>query len=308
MAQTTSSALGAAITFKVQRKVLENLRASLVYADSAYAEQGTFNPGNDTLMFVSVPDIAINTTPLTEGTKPSARAMSISTVTVTTDQYGDLVAITDLAKIKSPVEIVDIAAERLARQAKESLDQVARDVIAAGGTPKYFGTGNPSSRSGIAATDLMRATDLRKLHAQLLKAKVPTFSDGYYRLFVHPNVGYDLRNDTSTGGWIDVNKYATPETILKGELGRLEGFRIMEVVNGPTFSSTTTVYASIAVGDIKGWGAGDLQTLRAYHVAPGGDHTDPLAQEELLGWKVSWGTAVLNNGYYIRAESAATNV
>jgi len=69
-----------------------------------------------------------------------------------------------------------------------------------------------------------------------------------------------------------------------------------------------TVYATIAMGDIKGWGTGDLQTLQTYHVAPGGDHSDPLAQEELLGWKVDFGVAVLSNGYFYRFESAATAV
>ncbi len=88
----------------------------------------------------------------------------------------------------------------------------------------------------------------------------------------------------------------------------MEGFRIMEVVNAPTFSSTVLVYASIAVGRLKGWGAGELQTLRTYHVAPGGDHKDPLAQEELVGWKVAFGVAVLSNTYYFRFESAATLV
>lgn len=288
--------------------MLKNLRAALVFADPAYAEQGSFSPGYDTLTFVAVPDLAANTTPLTEGTAPTTRAMSISTVTVSTQQYGDLVGITDVAKVKSPIEIVDITSERITRQAAESLDSISRDVIAAGGTQKLFGAATRATRGDIVAGDNMKAEHLRKLHTMMVKAKIPAFSDGYYRLMVHPNVAFDLRNDTATGGWIDVNKYATPETLLRGELGRLEGFRVMEVVNAPTFSSGVTVYASIALGDIKGWGAGSLQSLRTYHVAPGGDHSDPLAQRELIGWKVMWGTAVLNNSYYIRAESAATNV
>ena len=57
-----------------------------------------------------------------------------------------------------------------------------------------------------------------------------------------------------------------------------------------------------------GWGCGDLQTLQTYHVSPGGDHTDPLAQEELMGWKVNYGVAVLNNSYYFGLETAATSV
>jgi N4-gp56 family major capsid protein len=308
MAQTTQSALSAAITFKVQKQVLKNLRAALVWADRSWAEQGDFTPGFDTLTFVSAADIALNVTPLVEGSKPTAKALTIATVTVSTDQYGDLVSITDIAKVKSPIEIVQIGSERLARQAQESLDQISRDIVAVGGTSAFLGVGVPTTRAGIAATDLMRSTDLRKLRAKMIKAKIPVPDDGYFRLAVHPNVAYDLRMDTALGGWTDVNKYATPETLLRGEVGRMDGFRITEVVNAPTFASTVTVYRSIATGAIKSWGAGDLQTLSTYHVAPGGDHTDPLAQEELLGWKVNFGVAVLSNGYYFGAETAATNV
>jgi N4-gp56 family major capsid protein len=96
--------------------------------------------------------------------------------------------------------------------------------------------------------------------------------------------------------------------VFTGEIGTLHGFRVMESDTAPTFSSTTTVYAGLAVGDIKGWGAGELQTFRAYHVAPGGDHSDPLAQLEKVGWKVNFGCAPLNNGYYYRVETAATSL
>jgi len=305
MAQVTSSTLSAAITFKLQRNVLKNLRASLVYANRDYATQGDFQPGFDTLTFVNVADLPINTTPLTEGTAPSKRSLTIGTVSMSAAQYGDVVSITDVAKVKSPIEVVDIASERLSRQASESIDQITRDVIAAGGTVFY--AGGKTTRAGITGTETLKAADLRKLRATMFKNKIPPFSDGYYRLWIAPQVGYDLRSESSTtGAWTDVNKYASPDVLLKGELGRIEGFRVSEVVNAPTFSSGVTVYASIALGDIKGWGVGDIQTLQTYHVAPGGDHTDFLAQEELVGWKVMWGVAVLSNSYYYRCESAAT--
>ncbi len=307
---TSSSALSAAMTFKVQKGVLENLRANLVFQDSRFAEQGQFDPGHDTLMFVNVPDIALNVTPLTEGSRPFKKALSIGTVTVDTDQYGDLVAITDVAKVKSPIELVPIAIERLSRQSEESLDQIARDVIAAGGTTRLIQTSANLVRSDIISTEIATAAELRKLKTVMVKAKLKPFDDGYFRLWVHPNVEYDLRSDTSTGGFIDVKKYTdgNVDDIIRGEVGRLEGFRIMSIINAPTFSSTTTVYRSIALGNAKGWGAGDLQTLQTYHVAPGGDHADPLGQEELMGWKVNYGVAVLANAYYFGFESAATVV
>lgn len=302
-ALTTASALSAAITFKVQNKVLDNLRSKLVFADPQYAMQGDFDEGTDTLMWVDVPDLPINTTPLTEGTRPDKRALTMGTVTCSTTQYGDLVAITDLAKVKSPIQIVNIASEHVTRQAAETLDQVNRDAIAAGGTVMYVGT--EAARSTIAATDVITVADLVKLRARMFIGKIPMFADGFYRLFVDGEVGADLKQNSD---FKEAYKYVDNLPLLNGEIGKIAGFRVIEVVNAPTFASTATVHASIAVGAMKGWGSGELQTLRTYHVGPGGDHTDPLAQEELIGWKVMFGVAVLDNAFYYRYESGATEL
>lgn len=305
--QTLSSAIAAAVTFKVQSNVLENLRAALVYADPQYAMEGQFDEGTDTLMWVSIPDLAINTTALTEGSRPDKRALTMNTVTLSTVQYGDLVSITDVAKLLSPVEIVPVGTEHITRQALESLDQVARDEIAAGGKVKYANasSGSNSARADLATTDTMNVADLNLLRSQMFAGKLPMFADGFYRLFVSPGQAYDLR---SHADFKDAYKYVDNMPLIKGEVGQIAGFRVIEVVNAPTFASTTTVHAAIAVGAIKGWGAGELQSMRVYHIPPGGDHTDPLAQEELLGWKVMFGVAVLDNDFYFRFESAATSV
>ena len=99
MAQTASSAFQAAITFTVQSKVLENLRDELLWANPMFAEQGRFDPASDLLTFLKFPDLSSTTpkTPLTEGSPPTARVITMTTVTVSTDQYGDLVDITDMA-------------------------------------------------------------------------------------------------------------------------------------------------------------------------------------------------------------------
>lgn len=258
-------------------------------------------------MFVAYADLAINTTPLTEGTTPTPRALTQSTVVVDAAQYGDVVQLTDIAKVKAPLDIVDIASERIARQAAESIDKVSRDAIALGGTPVY--QSGDTTRAGLASTDLLLAADVMKLRAKMIAAKIPMGPDGLYKLLVHPYVAYDLRTEavTSAGAWIDVNRYAKPDSIMKGEVGTFHGFRVIEVNNAPTFASTTTVYASFGLGDIKGWGAGELQSLSVYHTAPGGQG-DELHQKESLGWKISFGVAPLNNSYYFRMESAASDL
>ena len=308
MANTTASAFQAAITFTVQAKVLENLRDDLLWANPAWAEQGRFDAASDMLTFLTFPDLESTTpqTPLTEGSPPTARAITMSTVSVSTAQYGDLVNITDVAKVKAPRDVVAIASERVSRTAKEVMDTITRDSIFLGGTAFY--QAGDTTRAGLASSDLLTGADLIKLRATMKKNNVPLPSDGFYRLIISVNQAYDLMTETTaTQAFAPLSQYTSRvENIFKGEIGTLHGFRVIESDTAPTFSSTTTVYAGLALGDIRGWGAGELQTFRAYHIAPGSDHSDPLAQIEQVGWKVNFGVAPLNNGYYFRVETAAT--
>lgn len=299
-----SAAIASAVTFKVQKKVLENLRNELVYANPAWSEQGDFDAGTDTILFTSFADLTPNTTPLTEGSRPDKRDLTMGTVAIDTDQYGGLLAITDVTKVKSPVAIIPIAQERLSRETKEVIDEISRDGIALGGTPYYAGTGN-TARADLAAGDIASVASLRRMAWQMFSSNVPRDSDGYYRLLVSPAVAADLSADDD---FIDAVKYTDRMPLLRNEIGSIAGFRVMSVQNAPTAASTTTVHLSIAFGAVKGWGSGELQTLSMSHVAPGGDHTDPLGQEELLGWKCMFGIAPLDNGYYFKFESAASDL
>ena len=305
MATTNSAVLSQVMGFALRKPALENLRAALLFGNKSWAEMGRFEPGADVVKFATVPDLSIATTPLTEGTPPTAVALSVSAVMLDSDQYGNLVDITDLAKVKSPLDLTNLAGERLGRNAAESIDQLVRDVIAGGGTVMY------SEAAATVRTDLdstgdeVTAAVLRKLAAKMFKAKIPRFPDNFYRIIVSPEVGYDISSETGAGSMIDVKKYTDPSDIIQGEIGSMGGFRIVQAVNAPTFASTVTVHASIAFGRLPGWGWGDLQSLRTYYTPPGGK-SDELHQKESVGWKVAFGTAVLANARYFRLESAAT--
>ena len=309
MATTQSSAFSSALVTSVQSEVLTNLRDKLIWANPKWAEEGTFNAQSDTLTFTSVPDLTYTSalTPLTEGTRPTPRAISMNTLTISTAQYGDVVGLTDVAKLKGPKGIEATATERITRVGLQVIDRITRDAIFLGGTPFFPNT--ETSRSGLDNNDYVISTDLQKLYSTMRKNLVPTFDDGSYMLFVSEEVAYDLKRDSTSGNnWIEINKYTTTEPIMSGEIGKYHGFRIVPTTTNPTVSSSVTVSLSLAVGNIKGWGAGNLQTFRTYHKAPGGDHDDLLEQEELMGWKVMFGVATLNNDYYYRLESYASTL
>jgi N4-gp56 family major capsid protein len=304
MALTDSSALSQVLQAALQSKVLEPLRAQLVFANKSWAEMGVFKNGTDLIKFGAIGELSVATTPLTEGSPPTAVSLSITTTSVTAAQFGNLIDVTDLAKVKSPYDLAMAGSEKLARNAAETIDQLARDEIAASGT---FFTVDPADlvRTSIGTGDKVTSAVLRRMRAKMFAGKIP-LAGRHYFLLVSPATGYDLRNDSAAGAWIDVNKYTDPSILKDGEIGTLEGFRIIEVVNAPTFSSTQLVQGSIAFGSLPGWGWGDLQTLQTYDVPPGGDHFDPLGQSHKMGWKCDFGVAALSNARYFRLESFAT--
>lgn len=306
MTQTTSSVFASLVTFDVQERVLENLRTNLLYANRQWSEQGQMMKGTDVARFVFIPDLSVSTTPMTEGTTPTAVALSETHVDVSTAQYSNMVDISDVAKLKTPVDLVSEASERLARNAQQVIDQITRDTIAASGTPFYAGTGN-AARADLASTDTLKGSDLRKLYFTMRKNKIPTFPDGTYLIIIGEDQGYDLKADTTTAsGVVPTLQYTRPDIVMKGEVGAFEGFRILTSNEPPSFSSTTNVEAGIAFGPLKGWGVADLQSLQTFYVAPGGDHSDPAGLSTLLGWKMMFGVAALATGRYYRLESAFT--
>ena len=60
-----------------------------------------------------------------------------------------------------------------------------------------------------------------------------------------------------------------------------------------TYSSTGAVYNALFLAP-DAYTIGDSQSLQSYFVAPGGDHTDPLAQTALVGYKMRFGSKLLH--------------
>lgn len=309
MATTTSSVFSAAFQAAVQSQALKNLRDDLIWANPAFAEHGTFGEREDQLMFLNYPDLSITTplTPLTEGTPPTARVISMTNVTIGTSQYGDLVQLSDVAKVKGTAEVVQIASERVGRVAKEVVNRVTRDAIFTGGTA-YYTSVDHSTRATLDNTDYITGLDIIKMRATAMKRNIPLFPDGTYHLYIGPGQTFDLQSETTDdSGWLDSQKYDNSGAVLSGEIGKFHGVRIFTNNLCPTFSSAVTVSAGVLLGNIKGWGVGDLTSLQTYHNS-GNDFANPLNQLENMGWKIMFGAGTLNNTYYLRVEGYATSI
>ena len=95
--------------------------------------------------------------------------------------------------------------------------------------------------------DVLAGADLIKAYTTLQANSAPLV-DGFYVAIAHPYVIYDLKKETAVTGFIEASKYAQPEKLIKGEIGALNGVRIVVSPNVKTFTSTTTVYPTLVMG------------------------------------------------------------
>ena len=298
---TATSGFSDLVQELVQARAEEELRARAVHAMPGLYVPGRFVKGTNTIRYARYADLSTNTTPLTEGSAPTDDALTISSEYFTAAQYGGTVAVTDLAQLDSPHDLISIAAERVAYKATRTMDNLVRDNLHSSAvTSAIFGATGATAVTANAATAVSAALTgwhVKRMVASLLAANVAPFADGFYRLIIHPNQQFDLLTDTSANGFIELNKYVSDLPALTNEIGRFGGCRIVVSSDAfraagatpTTYSSTGANYSALFVAP-DAYTIGDSQTLQSYFVAPGGDHTDPLAQKALVGYKMRFGS------------------
>lgn len=278
--------------------------------------------GTKTIKFRRYSNLTAATTPLTEGITPNGSQLSSTEITATVDQYGDFITVSDVLDYTSQDPVLMEAAEILGDQAGDTLDQVTRDVLTAGTNVYYAGSGH-TLRSQVAAGELITDTLIKKA-VRLLgnnKARRVTrmvnATTGYgtvplnasYVGIVHPNTTYDLKAVT---GWTGVEKYASTNGIMEGEVGKVDEVRFVETTNAKVFSgagaASIDVYATLIMG-MYAYGttriSGEAMKNIVKPLGSGGT-TDPLDQRATSGWKATFVAKILNDAFMVRLEHAVS--
>lgn len=260
-----------------------------------------------TIRFTREEKLSVSTSPtqLTEGVPPAAQGITINQFEATVEQYGALVILSDLAELTARHNLVERTIYILGLNAAELYDQLIFNVLDASTSGEYF-VGGGSADTDLLATDLVAYGDLVELDAQLQDNGGRPFESGEYVLVTAPQVYAGLLKDPDFKA---SNQYQSPQKIWQGEVGTLGGFRIVRS-NSPALSATTQatsgkankVYSSFAVSRFA-YQISDLQNLRVYVVAPGGQ-ADPLQQKRQIGFKLAFKTLVTNATWLIRVRSA----
>jgi len=320
MAYTTKTQIPDEVNNYYDRTLLERLLPLLVHTKFAQIRDIPRKSGSNTIKFRKYSALTVATTPLTEGTTPAGSQLSVTDITADALQYGDYVTLTDVVNYESEDAVLTEAAEVLGEQAAKSLDELCRDVLAAGTTVQY--ADSRSARLQLLASSLMSVTEVRKAVKTLQDnnahkiTKIVNPDSGYSTSPINaafvgicsPNTLYTLKGLT---GWVPVEDYANKADVMDGEAGALDEVRFIvtsqaknwAITNGPG-STALTVHGTIILG-ANAYGISRIsgEALKNIVKPLGSAGTaDPLDQRTTSGWKATFVAKVLDEDAMIRIE------
>jgi len=271
------------------------------------------------------------TSPLTEGTTPTAQQMQYEDVQVQLDQWGAFVEITDVVNDLAEDPVLSDASMLCGEQAAETVEIQTWGALRAGTNVFYS---NGSSRSDV---NTPISLDKQRQITRQLKAnrgkKVTSMIGGSpnyetrpvapaYIAFAHTDLESDIRD---LPGFTPTEQYGQMEA-LPHEIGKVEDVRYVlspvldnyasagsSTLNGTVSSdgNNADVYpvvyvAKDAYGLIPLKGANAITPKVLNPDTPRGG--DPLGQKGSVGWKTYFVAKILNEDWAARLECAATDL
>ena len=321
MSTTSRSVISRENTEFYDRTLLYRATPFLVHTKFAQVRDIPRNGGTNTIKFRRYGNLTAATTALSEGVTPAGSALSITDITASVAQYGDYVTVTDVVDYESKDPVLVEAAQILGDQAGDTLDQLTRDVLAAGTTVQY--ADGVAARVNVASTGKMDYDEVRKAVRTLKNNKARKITrminastgvatepvDAAFIGLCHPNTTYDLKAITQ---FVPVEKYSSTMSVMQGEVGKVDEVRFIESTNCKVFAgagdSSIDVYATLVLGmDAYGITRISGEAMRNI-IKPLGSAgaNDPLEQRATSGWKATFVAKILNDDFMVRIEHAVS--
>ena len=253
---------------------------------------------------------------LTEGTRMTTQALSSSMKSITVEEKGNAVAVSELLLQSSFDDVMASATALLGRDYALVLDCELRDT-ALKGTNKVYASKKDgtkvSERTGLTADCTLKVSTIKDAIEVLATNNAPKYQGASWICFVHPHQSRSLRDDSA---WINASNYGAPEQLFTGEIGRIDDTRFIETTlmcNGASATTDpshknelknnesgnqTNVYQAVIFGD------------NYYAVAFGlpvelrDNGVIDFGREHGLAWYSIWGTGLLHDEYGVVIETA----
>jgi N4-gp56 family major capsid protein len=307
-------------------ELLENARAQHYF--SQFGKKQPLPKGNGKTVEWRKWDTFGRANTLTEGVTPSGEKFGQKNLTATISQHGAYATFSDVLELTYVDDVILGATEEFGAAMADSQDLEVRDALLLGTNvmfpPKANGTKvvqrvstvteGVITAQGLESDCFLTSKFVNQVATVLKKNKAPKIN-GDYIAIIHPSVAMDLRNSSD---WLDAHKYAQPEEIYNGEIGKLHGVRFIETTNvkvwgagtstGDSGISNLAVYGCFffgkdAWGEIDPAGAGAEMIVKAKGSA---GTADPLNQRSTVGYKFSGAAKILYPERLIRVECVSS--
>ncbi|MBP3936411.1 MAG: N4-gp56 family major capsid protein [Clostridia bacterium] len=285
-------------------RLIDRAEANLVHDQFGQKRPIPAN-GGKIIEFRSFSPLDIPKDALTEGVTPDGNRLEVTSITAEVAQYGDFIVQSDVLELTSIDNTILEATKLLGRQAGTKLDRVVRDVLIANTGVVYCpkvvdGVETEVTEAAGLTEDCKLTVDVVSQVVAMLRAQNAPTIDGDYVAIIHPYVAYDLMSDPA---WIESHKYAQPENLYTGEIGKIGGVRFVQtteakISEGGVFSTLFLGEGAYGVTEITG---GGLQTIIKQKGSAG--TADPLDQRSSIGWKAIKTAEILIPEYIIRVDS-----
>lgn len=239
--------------------------------------------------------------PLSEGTPPLGETMTIGQVTVTLQQWGDRINVTDVAEMTIKHPVMNEAKKLVALQTAELLERNTYNTFQAFTQVNYVNS--RGSRAGLLAGDVLNTTEINRAYSQLdtlgapeylgdetTDTKVAADSGGsrasdnprltpHYVAICHPFVMGDL---TQNSTFVLASSYSDINKLYNAEFGQWHGVRFCKSNMVPYWTGVATLGGTAGT-------AGTLATNTYYVVVTASDNQN---QYESFVYQVSSGISV----------------
>ena len=278
------------------RELLKTLEENVVLAQFGKRINLPAKMGTKTMRFHRYAEAAAaNVSTLTEGTAPTSTHLAVENVDADLTQYGEVISITDVVLATELFNNTEQATKRAGQDGALKVDEVIRAELFSNDTdiPSGNNTFSGSTTSYGTSIKPINATDLLDA-ATSLKIQKAMPLGGNFVAVCAPQVCRDIMND---GDWLEAHKYANPESILRGEAGRIHGVRVVETTvpyqaatgDQYTYSSSGTVFGTAVLG-ADAFGIPNLASQSPFSpsiiITSGADKNDPLNQVTTIGFKI----------------------
>ncbi len=288
-------------------ELLENARPQLVFSQLGHHQALPARHGK-TVEWRKFDTFDKAMTPLTEAVIPTGKKLSMTSATVTVEQFGDYTTISDQLDMHAVDPVILGATEEMGAAAGATADTLVRNVLLTGTNVMYApkGTEAVESREALTAECKLTPDVVHKAVTWLKKCKAPKFDGRWYVAVIHPSVAYDL---TSSAEWLEAHKYASATEIFQGEIGQIRGCRFIESTEAPIMeggADGALVYATLFFGK-NAFGVVDPEGMGMELIVKDKSQVGgPLNQFSTVGYKFEAATKILYQERMVRVESGSS--